>query len=190
MKKENTKKNVRAIVNSNKIPYFTLPKSLIHRYDVSVALVYSYLENQSYQFEVRGTLPKDRFFYKRQENIAARCNMSKSKIIRCLNVLEKDGYIETKFSREGGKNTKHYRVDLDFLENKDYDFDKEARDNEAKLVKIRNKYIRESRNKAEQEVKIEKEIEPLIPENYVLTTEQEFAVEYQEYLFNNKNETK
>ena len=54
---------------------------------MSVALVYSYLENQSYQFEVRGTLPKDRFFYKRQENIAARCNMSKSKIIRCLNVL-------------------------------------------------------------------------------------------------------
>lgn len=159
------------------VPYLVCPYILVVKYCADVAIIFSYLELQGRTFEKRGTLTEGGYFYKRYENIAARCNINIERVKKYVKLLEKEGYLKTTFSRRGGINTKHYKVDLDFLKSQEYEYEEELREKEKNLVEKRNGYIKKSRNK-ELNIKDSKDN----PKDY------EFFVEYQNYMFNQENE--
>jgi len=135
-------------ITNSTLTYKVVPDFLLRKHCADLAVIYSYLESQHRAFEKRGTLVDGKFFYRTYENIASRCYMSVDKVKKHVKTMEKEGYIETKFLYSGGKNTKHYCVDVCVLEKKSRDSEWEAEsDVEKRMVKRRRQFVKDSAKK-------------------------------------------
>lgn len=110
-------------MNEVKCMYFS--KFLILNYSPTTAHVHAYLSDELELRRQSGNLIKGKYFSKTQKEIASNCNLSVKKVRSITNLLEKEGYIETKLFQESGAKTKHYSVNSSILEERSKYFDAE-----------------------------------------------------------------
>lgn len=126
-----------------------LSNFLILNYGPTTAHVYAYLSEEVELHRRSENLIKGKYFPKTQKEIASDCNLSVKKVRNITNLLEKEGYIETKLFKEAGTKTKHYSVNSSILEERSKDFDAESycERKEKELLEIRFENNRKRREK-------------------------------------------
>lgn len=136
-----------SVMNDIKCMYFS--NFLILNYNPTTAHVYAYLSDELELHRQSENLIKGNYFPKTQKEIASDCNLSVKKVRVITNLLEKEGYIETKLFQEAGAKTKHYSVNSSIIEERSKYFDAESycerKTNE--LIAIRLEVNRKRREK-------------------------------------------
>lgn len=110
----------------NDIKCMYLSNFLILNYNPTTAHVYAYLSDELELHRQSANLIEGKYFSKTQKEIASDCNLSVKKVRSITNLLEKEGYIETKLFQEAGAKTKHYSVNSSIIEERSKYFDAES----------------------------------------------------------------
>lgn len=126
-----------------------LSNFLILTYNPTTAHIFAYLSDELELHRQSGNLTKGKYFRKTQKEIASDCNLSLKKVRSITNLLEKDGYIETKIFQGSGVTIKHYSVNSSVLEERSKHFDVESycKRKEKELLEIRLEANRKRREK-------------------------------------------
>ena len=152
------------------------PSILVYLYGGSIATLFTYLSSQQSWFEEKGTLGSDGFFYKRPEDMSYWVGMSVYRITEGLKLLEKEGLIMSRLDRKKGNNIKEYKVIAEKVVElyQSHDINTNQKKKTKKLLKVRDDKVKRYKEKED------------VVETRSMSPEEQFFVEYQEYLSNLK----